>query len=705
MKPTPVIRKEMYLNAMGADGTIPVPSPYPRIEKYLYRLDGFDDKDIPSPENRIERYLYWLCGYRDKWIDTPVTRIDKYMYYACGGEGYGYPTPVTREERFWYDYIQAYIEVKTLTGTLPLTFTTSETALRSWTIYGNNTPHNYSAEGTLPLTFTTHTAGNADDWSISGNNNIGKNLLEITAENQTLRGVTFTVDKAAGTITLNGDTTQQTAGFSFEVMSSYDLDGTFILSGGADGGSASKYDLYMYDAYDQRYSDRLYDSSSECSFTCVSGHKTSVFVQARKNNIYSNIVFRPMLRLAGTSPEFVPYQIGVGQRTKNLFDKTATDINKGYAESYYIASNGLLTASNNWNVSEYMDTEANTVYTLCRATTSGNSVCYAEYDSSSQFIRAVAYAGVQNVTFTTSLTTAKIRISIYKNSVSATMLVKGSTAPSSFIPYGYEISLNVNNTPQDIYIGDSPLTAGETISKASTGVDIAAIAGTNTITTELYNKPEMAIEGVDYVGVGEYVNGQWQIPLSVTCDRNLFNIHGNMARSGGIQPIDFNVETSSVTGEMSADSHYILGYANAIVKGDETFVISFDKTTAGTAEMRMMNGTGSSAEIIETFDISAAKSYRVVFECKESFGNVYPWLVATEAATNTFEHIMIKKASDKGGFVPYGAHTDYTIPIDAPLTEGQSVTDTLTINTFEGENTIDTTMANKPNMSITYKGG
>lgn len=46
----------------------------------------------------------------------------------------------------------------------------------------------------------------------------------------------------------------------------------------------------------------------------------------------------------------------------------------------------------------------------------------------------------------------------------------------------------------DIYIGDSPLTKGETVSKTSTGVDIELFEGENTVSTTLYNKPEMEIK-------------------------------------------------------------------------------------------------------------------------------------------------------------------------------------------------------------------
>jgi hypothetical protein len=46
----------------------------------------------------------------------------------------------------------------------------------------------------------------------------------------------------------------------------------------------------------------------------------------------------------------------------------------------------------------------------------------------------------------------------------------------------------------DIYIGDSPLIEGETVSKTSTGIDIELFNGENTISTTLYNKPTMEIK-------------------------------------------------------------------------------------------------------------------------------------------------------------------------------------------------------------------
>lgn len=64
---------------------------------------------------------------------------------------------------------------------------------------------------------------------------------------------------------------------------------------------------------------------------------------------------------------------------------------------------------------------------------------------------------------------------------------------------GYYVPLTISQAGQtdktvDIFIGDSPLTEGETVSKTSTGVDIELFEGENTISTTIYNKPKMTIK-------------------------------------------------------------------------------------------------------------------------------------------------------------------------------------------------------------------
>lgn len=58
-----------------------------------------------------------------------------------------------------------------------------------------------------------------------------------------------------------------------------------------------------------------------------------------------------------------------------------------------------------------------------------------------------------------------------------------------FIPYGYEIPVTCGGTTTDIFIGDSPLTEDETVSKTSTGVDIPTVSGSNTLTVDTFVQP------------------------------------------------------------------------------------------------------------------------------------------------------------------------------------------------------------------------
>lgn len=78
-------------------------------------------------------------------------------------------------------------------------------------------------------------------------------------------------------------------------------------------------------------------------------------------------------------------------------------------------------------------------------------------------------------------------------------MITDSNTYTSYVPYGYEIPLSISQTGQtdktyDIYIGDSPLTEGETTSKSSTGVNIELFEGENTVSTTLDNKPTMEIK-------------------------------------------------------------------------------------------------------------------------------------------------------------------------------------------------------------------
>ena len=125
-----------------------------------------------------------------------------------------------------------------------------------------------------------------------------------------------------------------------------------------------------------------------------------------------------------------PWAGGAG---KNLFDKTATDTDKGYVSGRYVRSTdgatvNLATAS----VSEYISIKSETQYVVSPVSGSNPSVCF--YDANKTFISGVAYNGATTKDFTTPANAEYLRFSITNDNLDITQLEKGST-PTSWTPY------------------------------------------------------------------------------------------------------------------------------------------------------------------------------------------------------------------------------------------------------------------------------
>lgn len=95
--------------------------------------------------------------------------------------------------------------------------------------------------------------------------------------------------------------------------------------------------------------------------------------------------------------------------------------------------------------------------------------------------------------------TIRITSGYTANNVVFKPMLRSSDTNDVFIPYGYQIPLKISQQGQtdknyDIFIGDTPLTEGETVSKTSTGIDLELFEGSNTVSTTLYNKPAMEIK-------------------------------------------------------------------------------------------------------------------------------------------------------------------------------------------------------------------
>ena len=205
---------------------------------------------------------------------------------------------------------------------------------------------------------------------------------------------------------------------------------------------------------------------------------------------------------------------GVGVRTKNIADINGIDITQ-YGVRWY-AENGYLRA-----VGKYNDNTAHTQPRFYYQLDAGSYVVSGSPDytqtgvgfqigtctdaQGSNYIQLGSDIGagfsftLENASWIViRMYTAK---TLYNQDIDLTiplMLRKAGTS-SEFIPYGYQIPITVSQTGQtdknyDIFVGDSPLTEGETVSQDTSKTHITVEPDLETtISTTLENKPEMKI--------------------------------------------------------------------------------------------------------------------------------------------------------------------------------------------------------------------
>lgn len=354
---------------------------------------------------------------------------------------------------------------------------------------------------TLPITFAS-TSWKLAGWTIYGNDDIGKNLLEITATSQTINGVTFTINKEAGTITANGTASAEAMFGCWVTLPA----GRYLENGCPSGGSDDSYDVYMWNratnTRTKKWDGGTYtpsDYGRGVSQEVLLTEETQIRYSCRIRNGYNvqNVVFKPMIRLPDTSATFEPYQIGVGQRTVVQFTdwengSTSTGVAQiGHSYSY-CKTNTLLTTRR-----RSVDIVPVTDGTVTLDITSGYQAANIYFDKDGLYIgNTVTYHNDGYVT-TLSSDVKYVAFVIKKSDGSA--FTDGDSWNVSIAYSGdkaYKIPLTISQTGQtdknyNIYIGNSPLTEGQTVSNTQ---EIEVFEGENTIDTTLYNKPVMEIK-------------------------------------------------------------------------------------------------------------------------------------------------------------------------------------------------------------------
>ena len=148
---------------------------------------------------------------------------------------------------------------------------------------------------------------------------------------------------------------------------------------------------------------------------------------------------------------------GVGDETVNLYDKNDPNTIQGA----YLGIDGEIHDAPAYSLT-YIPAESNATFCvkdLCNANT---VACVGFCDANKTIINVVARYINALTDFTTPAQTAYIALSVRAESnANIAMLVHGSTAPASYVPYGYEVDMSVSDgttsTTTPIYIGSDPL--------------------------------------------------------------------------------------------------------------------------------------------------------------------------------------------------------------------------------------------------------
>ena len=203
--------------------------------------------------------------------------------------------------------------------------------------------------------------------------------------------------------------------------------------------------------------------------------------QYRKKHGIAEILNMTPFEFTSRGGDLIDYRIygytddekGCGERTENLFD--VGNVTNGATLS---PDDGSLVSSPAYNTSNFIDVSSNSYYTLSLVSvyTGYRMVRIAYYDSEKTFLSVYNSTSFRNekkaFTIRTPANTKYVRFSYIGVSSELEdrdiMFVLGSTAPTSYIPYGYVVGVallgSVYSAFTPVYVGSEPLYDGEYVS-------------------------------------------------------------------------------------------------------------------------------------------------------------------------------------------------------------------------------------------------
>lgn len=211
---------------------------------------------------------------------------------------------------------------------------------------------------------------------------------------------------------------------------------------------------------------------------------------------------------------------GVGVVTENLFDKNTITPNS------FLRSDGTIDSTTLFSISDFIPVE-NGDYFINNARSGYTGPYHCVYDENKNFVRSIV-ASISNMSIIIGDNEKYIRISVNSsndslNRLNVCMVVKGTTAPTKYEPYGYKLPMTVSdgNTEQSVpvYIGENQLTEGEYVSYGE---------------QKIYKRTE----NLATMGVAET---KTKDGVTITCDgKGTYTLSGTAEKDGSI---NFDVPT------------------------------------------------------------------------------------------------------------------------------------------------------------------
>lgn len=286
------------------------------------------------------------------------------------------------------------------------------------------TPIDISSINSVTLTYTSEISTTRWLYSILDDNDT--KIARVTGKNSG-----SSIDTSNGTklyICFYNDAGSEYGGITTDILSNIMLN---------TGSTALPYEPYGNTWNDIPY--RRYETATDT----VTSLPVTLYTDGHPVSSYT---LKGNTETSGTPSPSNPITIsGCGDKTANLYDKTAHNTNNGFDDTGYLDSNGNVVDSYSYQVTEYIAVEAEQAYTLVYGTGARYSPSVCFYDSAKNFISGMKYNDVLPRVFTTPQNTAYLRFSIGDTAIDAGMLNIGSTA-LPYEPFGYKISISSNQT-------------------------------------------------------------------------------------------------------------------------------------------------------------------------------------------------------------------------------------------------------------------